>query len=242
MGLTNSHQLSAAELQAHQAATGLSIEQLDQLHARFLALDRCQRGYLTPTELLRIPQLAQNPLHRQIIDGFFGHTNTGMGTGTGTGTRSDSDSNSDTDAMSRDRINFGQFVRTCATFLVPQCDHPPHQRLDGRVHKLRLLSHMFDTQRRGRIERTDFRKVMTTLLNTLPPPSDGVANVHPHSSESELQLLEELAFGERESSTYEEFEERLATVDVESKLAVSKWLEEEEKEEEEEEENEGKRT
>ncbi|KAH8274900.1 hypothetical protein KR044_009832 [Drosophila immigrans] len=220
MGLTNSHQLTAAELQAHQEATGLSIEQVDQLHARFLALDRCQRGYLTPTELLRIPQLAQNPLHRQIIDGFFGNVNTRTGTGT------------DSDPRCRDRINFGQFVRTCATFLVPQFNHPPHQRLDGRAHKLRLLSQMFDTQRCGRIERADFRKVMSSLLDAAPPPSDGVTNVHPHSSESELQLLEELAFGERQSSSYEQFEQRLATVDVESKLAVSKWLEEDEEEEE----------
>ncbi|KAH8386852.1 hypothetical protein KR093_002922 [Drosophila rubida] len=234
MGLTNSHQLSAAELQAHQAATGLSIEQLDQLHARFLALDRCQRGYLTPTELLRIPQLAQNPLHRQIIDGFFGDTNTNTGTETGNG----NGTGTDTEQMSRDRINFGQFVRTCATFMVPQLNQPPQQRLDGRAHKLRLLSQMFDTQRCGRIERTDFRKVMTSLLNAAPPPSDGVANVHPHSSETELQLLEELAFGERQSSTYEQFEQRLATVDVESKLAVSKWLEEEQHEEQEEDEEE----
>ncbi|XP_034490518.1 calcineurin B homologous protein 2 [Drosophila innubila] len=209
MGQMQSHQLSAVELQAHQEATGLSIEQLEELHVRFLALDRRQRGYLTPTELLRIPQLSQNPLHRQIIDGFFGDTNSNC----------------------RDRINFGQFVGTCATFLVPQCtshqQQHQHQRVDGRAQKLRLLSKMFDTQRCGHIERTDFRKVMMSLLDGAPP-SDGVANVYPHSSEQELQLLEQLAFGARQSISYEQFEQRISTANIESKLAIHKWLQQDE--------------
>lgn len=197
MGLMTSHHLSSAELQAHQDATGLSIEQLEQLHERFLALDRRQRGYLTPTELLRIPQLSQNPLHRQIINVFFWNT---------------------------DRITFGQFVRTCATFLMPQFNHLPHQRADGRAQKLRLLSKIFDTQRCGLIERSNFRKVMMSLLDG-EPPFEGATNVYPYSSEQELKLLEELAFGTYQSISYETFEQRLSTADIESKLAINKWLE-----------------
>ncbi|EDW66124.1 calcineurin B homologous protein 2 [Drosophila virilis] len=222
MGLTASHQLNASELSAYQAATGLSTEQLEQLHTRFQALDRRQRGYLTPTELLRIPQLAQNPLHRQIIDGFFAVIK-----------ETDSDANkdkaaaadTDADATSADRIYFGQFVRTCATFMVPQFGQLTHTRADGRAQKLRLLSQMFDTQRSGRIERADFRRTMKCLLDSVPP-SDGVANLHPQGSETELQQLEDLAFGASDSISYEQFEQRLATADVEGGLAVRKWLEE----------------
>ncbi|KAH8396376.1 hypothetical protein KR222_009538, partial [Zaprionus bogoriensis] len=209
MGLMASHQLGGAELAAYQEATGLSLEQLEQLHQRFRALDRCQRGYLTPTELLRIPQLAQNPLHRQIIDGFFA------------------------DATSTDRIGFDQFARTCATFLVPQFGLVAQQRrADGRDQKLRLLSRMFDTQRCGRIERSDFRRAMASLLSNATasataaaaatPPSEGVAANA--CKEEELQLLEQQAFGTQPSLSYEQFEQRFAGVDVQARLAVSKWL------------------
>ncbi|EDV95321.1 calcineurin B homologous protein 1 [Drosophila grimshawi] len=204
MGQIVSRKLSETELSAHKAATGLSTKQLEQLHARFLALDRCQSGYLSPTDLLRIPQLAQNPMHRQIIDGFF------------------------TDP-SNDRIDFAQFVRTCATFLVPPSGN---LRANGRAQKLRLISKMFDTQRTGHsIERSDFRRVMKYMLDSVPP-TDGIAICHPHpeSNEMELLQLEELAFGDgiaivdNQSISYEQFELRLDTAVVESKLAISKWL------------------
>ncbi|XP_064556285.1 calcineurin B homologous protein 2 [Drosophila montana] len=228
MGLMASHQLSASELSAYQATTGLSTEQLEQLHTRFQALDRRQRGYLTPTELLRIPQLAQNPLHRQIIDGFFAVKvikEADSDVNNGKATDADANTTADADATSGNRIYFGQFVRTCATFMVPQFGQLAHMRADGRAQKLRLLSQMFDTQRSGRIERGDFRRTMKCLLDSVPP-SDGVANLHPQGSETELQQLEELAFGASDSISYEQFEQRLATADVEGGLAVRKWLEE----------------
>ncbi|ALC49355.1 CG32812 [Drosophila busckii] len=178
MGLMASHQLSVAERQRHQLATGMSSEQLQQLHMRFQALDRRQQGYLTPTELLRIPQLLENPMYRQIVDGFFGN---------------------------RERLDFEQFVGVCARFMVAQFEYD-----DKRQEKLRLLSHMFDTKRGGDLEREDFRRAMRCV---------GVV------SEQELQLLEQQAFGRSEYLTYAEFEARLGGVDVEQRLVVRKWLE-----------------
>lgn len=210
MGLRVSHQLSDAELKAFQDATGLSLEQLNQLHQRFRSLDRRQRGYLTPTELLRIPQLAQNPLHRQIIDGFFAN------------------------ASHIDRIQFGEFVRICATFMVPQfAEMPPQQRWDGRHQKLRLLSHMFDIQRRGHIERSDFRRAMLSMLTTKATATATATTTttkgEPSGSidkelEEQLQLLEEQAFAGQQSLTYALFEQRFKDIDVESRLAISKWM------------------
>lgn len=217
MGLRVSHQLSDAELKAYQEATGLSLEQLNQLHQRFRSLDRRQCGYLTPTELLRIPQLAQNPLHRQIVDGFFAN------------------------ATHTDRLQFGEFVRTCATFMVPQfTEIPPQQRWDGRHHKLRLISHMFDIQRRGHIERSDFRRAMISMLTTkemAPITSATTATTaKPTVSidkemEEQLQLLEEKAFAGQQSLTYAMFEQRFKEIDVDSRLAISKWMYHDEKKE-----------
>lgn len=226
MGLRVSHQLSDAELKAYQEATGLSLEQLNQLHQRFQALDRCQCGYLTPTELLRIPQLAQNPLHRQIVDGFFAN------------------------ATHTDRLQFGEFVRTCATFMVPQfAVIPPQERWDGRHHKLRLISQMFDIQRRGHVERSDFRRAMLSMLTTKATApirsATTTTTVQPIVSidkelEEQLQLLEEKAFAGQQSLTYAMFEQRFKEIDVESRLAISKWMfDEERKEGEREEQKEG---
>lgn len=216
MGIRVSHQLSDAELKAFQEATGLSLEQLNQLHQRFCALDRRQRGYLTPTELLRIPQLAQNPLHRQIVDGFFAN------------------------ASHSDRIQFGEFVRICATFLVPQfAEMAPQQRWDGRRQKLRLLSHMFDIQRCGHIERSDFRRAMLSMLTTkvtaAATATTTTMRAQPSESidkelEEQLQLLEEQAFAGQQSLTYALFEQRFKDIDVESRLAISKWMYHEETE------------
>lgn len=206
MGLMASHQLSDEELKAYQDATGLSLEQLEQLYHRFRALDRRQLGYLTPTDLLRIPQLAQNPLHRQIIDGFFAN------------------------AAHTDRIDFGEFVRTCATFMLPQfAPMPPEQRWDGRQQKLRLLSHMFDTKRSGHIERSDFRRAMHYMLNgtaaTAEKPNESLLASNGNKDlQHQLQLLEEQAFGRQQTLPYALFEQRFSAIDVQSRLAISKWL------------------
>ncbi|XP_030379503.1 calcineurin B homologous protein 1 [Scaptodrosophila lebanonensis] len=197
MGLLLSRQLSTADLKAHQSATGLSYSQVEHLHARFQALDRKQRGYLTPTELLRIPQLAQNPLHRQIVDGFF--------------------------AEGGDRIDFEQFLRRCAIFLVPQFDSVPPERVDNRVNKMRLLCQMLDTRRAGFIACEDFRQAMDAYLSSLPRTDAGDEGAA-RDIEAELQLLMDQMFEGRETISYEMFEQRLSSANVEGRLVVNKWL------------------
>lgn len=144
MGSMGSRQLTPAQMHSYQETTGLSVEQLEQLNTRFRALDRHQRGYLTPTDLLRIPQLVQNPLHRQIVDGFFPTCDPSA------------------------RLTFAQFVETCATFMVPQYGGNGAPCRNTRAQKLRLLSKMFDTRRIGRIRRDDFRFIMRCLLTPDP--------------------------------------------------------------------------
>ncbi|XP_033170500.1 calcineurin B homologous protein 1 [Drosophila mauritiana] len=208
MGSVGSRQLNPVQLCDHQQATGLSAEQLEQLHTRFSSLDRHQRGYLTPTDLLRIPQLSLNPLHRQIIDGFF---------------------------PSRDpsaRIGFKQFVDTCSTILVPQFGRGSVRRRDGRVQKLHLLSKMFDTRRSGCITRSDFRQIMRCIVNLAwsqqqdQERQEGLSENRLPEVEAELQLLEHQAFGLCcDHISYGEFEKRLLSADVDRRLSIAKWLE-----------------
>ncbi|KAI8033883.1 calcineurin B homologous protein 1 [Drosophila gunungcola] len=209
MGAVESRQLNPAELVDHQQATGLSAEQLYQLHTRFRSLDRHQRGYLTPTDLLRIPQLLLNPLHRQIVDGFFPSR-----------------------GLAGARLEFDQFVETCAIILVPQfpCGYHSHSdsfiRRNGRVQKLRLLSQIFDTRRTGHITRDDFRHIMRRLIDPLWNQPDQQDPKCPEV-EVELQLLEQQAFGlnDCDQISYAEFEQRLCSADIDGRLSIAKWLE-----------------
>ncbi|XP_017086781.1 calcineurin B homologous protein 2 [Drosophila eugracilis] len=208
MGAMGSRQLNPVQWGDYQQSSGLSAEQLEQLHTRFRSLDRHQLGYLTPTDLLRIPQLSLNPLHRQIVDGFF---------------------------PSRDpkaRLDFTQFVDTCATFLVPQFGRGSTGRLDGRAQKLRLLSKMFDTRRSGYITRVDFRQIMRSLLDPMwnkqqeHDSEKEHAEVQKPEVEAELLLLEQQAFGisRCEKISYGEFEKRLCSADIEGRMSIAKWL------------------
>ncbi|XP_017116076.1 calcineurin B homologous protein 1 [Drosophila elegans] len=207
MGAVESLHLNPAELVDHQQATGLSAEQLDQLHTRFRSLDRHQRGYLTPTDLLRIPQLSLNPLHRQIVDGFFPSR-----------------------GLAGARLEFDQFVETCAIILVPQFSCGTHSdsfiRRNGRAQKLRLLSQIFDTRRTGHITRDVFRHIMHRVIDPLWNQPDQQDRKCPEV-EVELQLLEQQAFGLNDCDriSYAEFEQRLCSADIEGRLSIAKWLE-----------------
>ncbi|XP_022219218.2 calcineurin B homologous protein 1 [Drosophila obscura] len=197
MGLTGSRALSPDQMAKHQRATGLSCAQLAQLYSRFRTLDRQSRGYLTPTDMLRIPQLVQHPLKRQIVDSFFPRR---CGTAT---------------------LSFGQFVGACATVLVPQfiytkslecCGPAP----SGRADKMRLLCQMIDTQDLGYILMKDFRKFMGHLIEQrggnlaeLPLLEMQAFGLSP-SPPAQLQ--------------YKEFECRLSAVDLEDRLSIRKWL------------------
>lgn len=63
--------LEPAEIRAIQDETGFTPGQIDRLHTRFRKLDVGNNGYLQRQDLLRIPELAINPLGDRIIHAFF---------------------------------------------------------------------------------------------------------------------------------------------------------------------------
>ncbi|BFG00262.1 calcineurin B homologous protein 1 [Drosophila madeirensis] len=197
MGLNCSRSLSPKQMEEHQRETGLSCAQLEQLYRRFQSLDRQRRGYLTPTDMLRIPQLAQHPLKRQIVDTFFPRR---CGTAT---------------------LSFDQFVCACATVLEPQFIFTKTMEYHGppdneRADKMRLLCKMIDTQNLGYILIEDFRKFMGTQLDQ---------NVGHRAElpllEKQAFGLNHSALGQIK---YNEFECRLSAADLEGRLSIRKWL------------------
>lgn len=70
----------------------VSKNQIVRLYSRFLSLDKQGRGFLDRDDLLRIPELAINPLGDRIVDAFF----SGQGDG--------------------ERMNFRHFINVLAHF------------------------------------------------------------------------------------------------------------------------------
>ncbi|XP_041632275.1 calcineurin B homologous protein 1 [Drosophila kikkawai] len=140
MGLVPSRPfLSHEELFRFRLSSGLSTKQLNSLYTRFCELDRFEDGYLTPSDLLRIPQLALNPMYRQVVDCFF--------------------DNPGQDA----RLGFDKFVEIFAIILRPESG-PFGGAKPGRSEKLRFLTQMFDSSHSGCIKRLDFRRTMSYLF------------------------------------------------------------------------------
>merc|ERR1711934_355010 len=63
--------MEPAEIWAIEEETGFTPGQIDRLHTRFRKLDVGNNGYLQRQDLLRIPELAINPLGDRIIHAFF---------------------------------------------------------------------------------------------------------------------------------------------------------------------------
>ena len=92
----------------------VSKNQIVRLYSRFLSLDKQGRGYLDREDLLRIPELAINPLGDRIVDAFF----RGQGDG--------------------ERMNFRQFINVLAHFR-PINKRKPNS-VNSRESKLRCKS------------------------------------------------------------------------------------------------------
>lgn len=190
--------LPSEELARLRLSSGLTTKQLDRLYTRFCLLDRYGVGYLTPTDLLRIPQLAANPVYRQIVDTFFPSWESDV------------------------RLGFDKFVEVFAVILIPHSG-PFGRSKPGRPEKLRFLTQMFDFSQSGCIMRVDFQRTMRCLLNSSENKNKEQEPEKEPEMAAELKLLELQAFGDntKDRVSYEEFEERLCVADIE--LSIAKW-------------------
>lgn len=87
--------------------------QIERLYSRFTALDRNDCGTLSKDDLLRIPEIAINPLGARIVDLFFQADN----------------------GTTHERVNFRQFLHVLAHFR-PIKDNKEN-KLNSREEKLK---------------------------------------------------------------------------------------------------------
>ena len=72
MGLGASHNanLRTDEIKYLSKNSTFTGDEISRLYTRFRAIDRGQKGYVTRADMLKIPELAMNPLMDRIVDVF----------------------------------------------------------------------------------------------------------------------------------------------------------------------------
>ena len=95
--------------------------QIEKMWARFKSLDKNDKGYLERGDMLRIPELAINPLGDRIVHAFFTDT-----------------INKDTTGSTSDdhKLGFPEFVRVMAHFQ-PTNKDPTKNRMNSKHEKLK---------------------------------------------------------------------------------------------------------
>lgn len=137
MGNHNSIMLSEEEIAEIQAETGFLPNQIERLYSRFVNLDRSDNGTLSREDLLRIPELAINPLGDRIVHTIFA------------------------DAFD-DRINFRQFMRVLSRFRPIKKNKD--NKLNSREQKLQFAFKMYDLDDDNKISRDELLAVLHMMV------------------------------------------------------------------------------
>lgn len=137
MGNHNSIMLSEEEIAEIQSETGFLPNQIERLYSRFVNLDRSDNGTLSREDLLRIPELAINPLGDRIVHTIFA------------------------DAFD-DRINFRQFMRVLSRFRPIKKNKD--NKLNSREQKLQFAFKMYDLDDDNKISRDELLAVLHMMV------------------------------------------------------------------------------
>ncbi|XP_059475268.1 calcineurin B homologous protein 1 [Neocloeon triangulifer] len=139
MGNTSSLLLREDEIAQIQEKTGFTPNQIERLYSRFTSLDRGNCGTLSREDLLRIPELAINPLGDRIVHAFFQE---------GTG----------------DSINFLQFMQVLAHFRPIKKNKDT--KLNSREQKLKFAFKMYDLDGDGKISRDELLAILQMMVGS----------------------------------------------------------------------------
>ncbi|XP_026822245.1 calcineurin B homologous protein 1 [Rhopalosiphum maidis] len=139
MGNRSSLLLRKEEIAQIRNETGFTANQIERLYSRFTSLDRGDLGTLSREDLLRIPELAINPLGERIVDLFH----------------ADSGNNCD-------RINFLQFMRGLSKFRPIRPNKPNKQ--NNRMEKVKFAFDMYDVDNDGMISKDELLVILHMMV------------------------------------------------------------------------------
>jgi len=188
-----------ANIRDIEEETGFTANQIERLYSRFTSLDKQHKGHLTRDDLLRIPELAINPLGDRIVHAFFtdGHA------------RSNNDI-SEKEGM-REVINFPDFVRVLAHFR-PIKKNSEKNKLNSRQEKLKFAFRMYDLDGDDKIKKDELLHVLHLMVG---------ANI----SQEQLVSIAERTIQEADEDkdkmiSFDEFCKVLERTDVEQKMSI----------------------
>lgn len=139
MGNRSSLLLREDEISQIQEKTGFTPNQIERLYSRFTSLDRANCGTLSREDLLRIPELAINPLGDRIVHAFFQEGN-------------------------GDSINFLQFMQVLAHFRPIKKNKDT--KLNSREQKLKFAFKMYDLDNDGKISRDELLAILQMMVGS----------------------------------------------------------------------------
>ncbi|KAJ8044355.1 Calcineurin B-likeous protein 1 [Holothuria leucospilota] len=142
MGSKTSLLLQEEEIIQISRETGFTPNQISRLYSRFISLDKSDTGRLSPSDLMRIPELAINPLGSRIVEAFF--VNCG----------DDSET-----------INFRQFVKTLAVFR-PQRRKEEPKEINSRDAKLRFAFTIYDLEKTGTVSSDEVLVILRMMVGS----------------------------------------------------------------------------
>lgn len=136
-------QLADTDIEEIEKETGFSASQVKRLYSRFSSLDKENNAFLKRCDLMRIPELAINPLAERIVESFFvQHSIDGVEEG----------------------INFRQFVAVLARFR-RQEGHKPHP-LNTSEDKLEYAFKMYDIDNMKKITKENLCYILSFMVGT----------------------------------------------------------------------------
>ncbi|XP_071961763.1 calcineurin B homologous protein 1-like [Antedon mediterranea] len=138
MGSNASTLLRDEEIQEIEEQTGFSHKQILRLYSRFTSLDKTSSGRLGRSDLLRIPELAVNPLGDRIIQSFFADSPDG-------------------------NIDFKKFMKTLAIFRpIRKSDGPG--AVNSVENKLKFAFKMYDLDGDDKISKDELLVVLEMMV------------------------------------------------------------------------------
>ncbi|KAG1957939.1 tescalcin a [Pimephales promelas] len=188
--------------------TGFSIEQMKNLHNRFIYLTQ-DEGTLRREHLENISDLALNPIRRQIIEAFFDTRNLGQ-----------------KEKSCLQEIGFEEFVTVLAFFKPPKPHLAEEERKTIKKEKLRFLFNMHDTDNDGIITLDEYRRVVKELLSSTE--TIGAETAKAITDAAMLEVASETV-GQMgpdefyEGITFEQFMQILKDIEIETKMNVHFW-------------------
>ncbi|XP_056110742.1 tescalcin a [Rhinichthys klamathensis goyatoka] len=188
--------------------TGFSIEQIKNLHNRFIYLTQ-DEGTLRREHLENMTDLALNPIRRQIIEAFFDTRNLGH-----------------KEKGCLQEIGFEEFVTVLAFFKPPKPHIAEEERKTIKKEKLRFLFNMHDTDNDGVITLDEYRRVVKELLSSTE--TIGAETAKAITDAAMLEVASETV-GQMgpdefyEGITFEQFMQILKDIEIETKMNVHFW-------------------